>query len=572
MAKIKYNQIEPINLLDNKSFPKAEDLFLIEDSEDSFGVKNVKVGDLNLGNISTSADTQKINLGDITGTDIEDAFNAFDFQGVEIQDQIEGARIINTIQSGENVDYLFTGSAGLYGSEPSATETAIDEDFSEFDTDQFIPNLFNVSGSRFSNTGIPATQYNQNIIHGGSIKSTSLIVDDANDGGVITNRRFGNLRIRGYTDLILEGTNPNNSEVVVTSNGPINAYDQDRFRYNLKVSRDYGSAVPYSGARKTLVGLGIADTVRMTDATNSSSMDYAALYINPNLVSGTETNKIISIFSEVGNVEINNGKIKFGSYGQGSITGTETYLAAFDTDGNLIEVDPSGLGGGSGSTDYVSNVILNGTDLEYTGIGNAFNSSVDLSSLVGISYTDEEAQDAIAAAIAAGTTTRIAIAYDDANNLFNFTVDDDLSNYDNSTTLFLQENTVVAAIDSSLGQTDWKSIPTEEQVLGTAISLDNSDISGGDITLDCETFSSAKIELGANNANLVLSNVPSSGFTQAKNIHYSTSGAGNLAIDAGWKQIGEDLDHTAENIITLETVYFPGDAGNTVVWANSVVQ
>jgi len=45
----------------------------------------------------------------------------------------------------------------------------------------------------------------------------------------------------------------------------------------------------------------------------------------------------------------------------------------------------SGLGGGS--TDYVSNVTLNGTTLEFTGVGSAFGSGVDLATLSG-SNTD----------------------------------------------------------------------------------------------------------------------------------------------------------------------------------------
>jgi len=47
-------------------------------------------------------------------------------------------------------------------------------------------------------------------------------------------------------------------------------------------------------------------------------------------------------------------------------------------------------------------------DARYAAIANAF--------------SDEKAQDAIAAAIAAGTHTGITITYDDANNKFTFTV------------------------------------------------------------------------------------------------------------------------------------------------------
>jgi hypothetical protein len=51
-------------------------------------------------------------------------------------------------------------------------------------------------------------------------------------------------------------------------------------------------------------------------------------------------------------------------------------------DGTTFNVTVNtGSGGGGGSTDYVSNVTLTGTDLQFTGVGSAFNSSVGLSNL-----------------------------------------------------------------------------------------------------------------------------------------------------------------------------------------------
>ena len=80
-------------------------------------------------------------------------------------------------------------------------------------------------------------------------------------------------------------------------------------------------------------------------------------------------------------------QIIFSQYGSNNFTGTAAQYLAVDVDGNIIE-EPIPVGGGGGSTDYVSDITLNGSDLEITGIGSAFNSTVDLSSLTGTSLPD----------------------------------------------------------------------------------------------------------------------------------------------------------------------------------------
>lgn len=74
--------------------------------------------------------------------------------------------------------------------------------------------------------------------------------------------------------------------------------------------------------------------------------------------------------------------VKLVDYGQGNKTGTATYNLSVDTDGNIIETAAGGgwLG--------ITNVALNGTDLDFTSTASAeggFNGSVDLSSLSGSS-------------------------------------------------------------------------------------------------------------------------------------------------------------------------------------------
>ena len=96
----------------------------------------------------------------------------------------------------------------------------------------------------------------------------------------------------------------------------------------------------------------------------------------------------------------------------------------------------------------------------------------------GSSYTDEDAMDAIAAAFAAGSTTRISIGYVDGSNLFNFTVDDDLSNYDNSITQFISVGDNISDLTNDSGYITGYTV-TEGDVTAheAALSITESQIS-----------------------------------------------------------------------------------------------
>lgn len=77
-------------------------------------------------------DTQIIDLGEIGTTEIQTAFNAHTFTGDEnpVQDQDDGYRVVNTLVSGELVQYLFIGLGGAYGT--TGTETALKKEFVPF--------------------------------------------------------------------------------------------------------------------------------------------------------------------------------------------------------------------------------------------------------------------------------------------------------------------------------------------------------------------------------------------------------------------------------------------------------
>ena len=95
------------------------------------------------------------------------------------------------------------------------------------------------------------------------------------------------------------------------------------------------------------------------------------------------------------------------------LVGTDLQVTGVGTAFNgTIDLSSLGGGGGGGSTDYVSNVTLVGSNLTFTGVGSAFNSTVDLSSLT-------PTPDYISNVVLNGTN----LEFTGNGNAFNSTVD-----------------------------------------------------------------------------------------------------------------------------------------------------
>lgn len=89
-------------------------------------------------------------------------------------------------------------------------------------------------------------------------------------------------------------------------------------------------------------------------------------------------------------------------------------------------------------------------------------------------FTDERAQDAVAAAIAAGTHVGIAITYTDASNLFNFEVkyDDSSIGIDGSNQLYVKALGITnAMLAGSIEDSKLSTITTANKVSGSAVQL-----------------------------------------------------------------------------------------------------
>lgn len=113
---------------------------------------------------------------------------------------------------------------------------------------------------------------------------------------------------------------------------------------------------------------------------HTSSLNYHSASISEsvdNLViaSGSISDRLDSV--ESGTDRIQNLELKSGSI-DNSITLLNSFSGSFSSS---ISERVTNVEGGGGGADYVSNVTLNGVNLEFTGQGSAFNSQVNLSSL-----------------------------------------------------------------------------------------------------------------------------------------------------------------------------------------------
>ena len=317
--------------------------------------------------------TQVIDLGDITGTAIEDAFNAHTFTGAEdpIQEQSEGYVVVRTIQSSIEVDYLFVGEGGDYGT--GGTETAIEDDFQEFNINTpVVENLtWNIAaGSTGIDTGVPSTNNTDPIVHNGTVFTNKLYTKGTSSFGV-QNRDTSWLYVTGNQGLVLRSQNPNDGYVNITANGLTTALSDSEATQTLLVGRSFTDTLTNSD--NVFTGVKIRDSVNMSTKTNPT---YISLYLNPNVLDPSGT--FYSILSTYGDVDIQNGTVTIGEYTLPNTDGTVNQVLKTDGSGTVTWQDDASGGGGDG---VVSNVALDGTDLNFTGANGGFNGSVDLSSL-----------------------------------------------------------------------------------------------------------------------------------------------------------------------------------------------
>ena len=102
-------------------------------------------------------------------------------------------------------------------------------------------------------------------------------------------------------------------------------------------------------------------------------------------------------------------------------------------------------------------------------------------------FSNELAQDAVGLMLTGNTETLIQVVYDDTNAKVNFTVDDDLSNYDNSSSGFTTTSGTVTSVGTTgtvNGITLTGTVTTSGNLtLGGDLTINNDDWSGTDLAI-----------------------------------------------------------------------------------------
>lgn len=281
--------------------------------------------DANSINPSDLETTQKINLGNIGNTPIEDAFNAFTFteliQGIE-----DGYVLISAIENNDDVEYLFTGVGGGYGSTGSLV--AINDDFVKLNTDYGFNDVW-----RILNSTLPANSYNQSISHNGTVSlKNSLSV-----GGVITSDYQGGLlqlQIAGQYGTDFIGGNLNHSKYRFNMSGTVATYAGSRTWGNVEIGRtiNYPTGTGAVALNSLLFNPNI--DLLNADADNST---LTSIRINPSY-SNFGNAKINAIYSEVGDVTFNNGNL----FLPDTETGTAVKGLGLNAEGKVIETNLDG--------------------------------------------------------------------------------------------------------------------------------------------------------------------------------------------------------------------------------------
>jgi len=129
---------------------------------------------------------------------------------------------------------------------------------------------------------------------------------------------------------------------------------------------------------------------------------------------------------------------------------TNAMLAGSIENAKLVNSDITFTDGTTATVASLGDTITftGGTGVTIANTAGNFDVSFDLSEVS--SEVTEAAQDAIDALLTAGTQTRITVAYDDNGNSLSYTVDDNLANYDNTNTAFIDLTDLSVATGSGL--------------------------------------------------------------------------------------------------------------------------
>ena len=188
------------------------------------------------------------------------------------------------------------------------------------------------------------------------------------------------------------------------------------------------------------------------------------------ITSGEQQTPTLSVNVDDSSIEIATDTLQVKALGI-----TNAMLAGSIENAKLVNSDITFTDGTTATVASLGDTITftGGTGVTIANTAGNFDVSFDIAEVK--SQVDEYAQDALNDAFTAGTQTRITVAYDDNANSLSYTVDDDLANYDNTNTAFIDLTDLSATTstgvtyDNATGVIELASIPNA--------SLTNSKVS-----------------------------------------------------------------------------------------------
>ncbi|MFK8007989.1 MAG: beta strand repeat-containing protein [Saprospiraceae bacterium] len=206
------------------------------------------------------------------------------------------------------------------------------------------------------------------------------------DGNRTVELDGNNLTFDGTSDVIIQadgdvgiGTAPSqdfdvNGVSLFRNGNSSNTFTNDQLQFSYNSGADYRHSIKSRHNSGSPVGNSL-DFYIWNQGTDASS-DVGTEHVMT--LDGNNNGSVgIGTTSPDAKFDVEGGTVRFSDYGGGTITGTTSYILAVDTDGDIIEVDPSTLGGGSGDNIYTADgalgedrtVEMDGNNLTFDGTG-----------------------------------------------------------------------------------------------------------------------------------------------------------------------------------------------------------